>query len=183
MKTRTLVLIGVMIIALAAIAMPVMADQGTTLNGNVPSQLSFNLENTSLTFPTPFTNATNPHVISAASLDSASKFASVNISTNDPTWHVTIISDKAGGKLTSGTDSLKYPLYIEMDGAHGLTTSQTDWLAIPATGGSAATFFGNSSTVGTDTTEIPLLIRQVVHTTDPAHTNYAIGITLAYVGS
>jgi len=176
MKTRTLVLIGVLIIALAAMAMPVMADD-VGVSGDLGSGGTFTVTNQTLKFASFAPGSTN--YISPTALDSiGSNFASIHMTDiNDPAWHIDV-SGTNSGYMTTGSYTLGSAMGIKnataVSGIGGITAPQA------LTGSAAQLFTGG---VLTGTTDIPLELSQAVAVGDTAATGYAITVTVQYTSS
>ena len=165
----------VLVIALAAMAMPVMAD-GSTLNGEIDSYGTISIgSNTTLTFPSHMSNAT-AGLIEDKQFSTEGQFLSIHLTTNDPNWYIKINGPRMTS-VASPTHHMKYPIQLKASTTHTTwavdTTSYTD---LPS---SATTLFSNT-TAPAVTTDIPLSLRQVADSNDIAHTDYASLITLAY---
>jgi len=186
MKTKSLVLFGVLIIALAAMAMPVMAAEGVLLSGEKGSGLNFYIANATggLTFSS-FGTGTHHISPTVEGTGSAGNFATVNLTTSDPTFHIYAYDANAAGghqgSMLRGTTPMGTPMALQLVNAnpHGSTSS-----VINALSGTTTTTLVTGNGAGAWETETPmdLDISQVVLNTDAAGT-YSITLTLNYVGS
>lgn len=92
MKTKTLVLIGVLIVALAAMAMPVMAGTTATITGNIAGSMDVNVDTVSVALGD-----------ISASGDHASSGETIDITTNYIGWAVTA-EDNMDDAKTAGSE-------------------------------------------------------------------------------
>lgn len=174
MKTKILVIVGILIIAFAAMVAPVMAADPVQISGGTASTFSFTMVNTSLTFGT---FAAGSNYISPSHPDTVAKFAVVDLTTNAGAW---TISQKGlnSGHMANGGHTLAAALGIKNASViSGTTLGQTSALAL--TGSDLPLFTGTLI----EQTYIPLEISQVVTAADPYDTGYANTITFTYTNS
>lgn len=172
MKTKTLVLIGVLIIALAAMAMPVMADDTAdiSLTGNPTATVTVDTSGTLDAWElTP--HATNPSTSGAVSLTISSNcpftIKVYDALTDDkPAATVGYMSEvtiATGDYVTESQKTLTNKLAIYTDNTNGITGS--DVTSIPVAG-SAATLWAYSGTGGFASQSLPMTFSQLVPFTD-----------------
>jgi hypothetical protein len=175
MKTKIWIMAGVLIIALATMAVPVMAGDSGTIGatGEQSQHYDITIDNATLQFGT-FALASN--TISPTHPDTAGNWAVLKgFYTNDDTWSVKVAGDNA--KMTHGSHALNAAMTIK---------NATDQSGSGITGwGSAQTLTTTATTLvhGTGSlsaTDIPLYIEQTVTATDSADNGYAMTITVSY---
>jgi len=175
MKTKLLVLAGILIVVFAAMVAPVAADV-VTVNGGVQSASTFSVINTTLAFGT-FSVGAN--TISSTHNDTAGKFSVISLATNDPVWHIQV-SGTDGGKMKS-TSAPTILLTNQMGIRNNTVVAGVTGPASPQTiTGSSANLFNGAPLA---TTFIPLELSQTVLATDAAKSDYAMTVTLTYVPS
>jgi hypothetical protein len=177
MKAKVWIMIGVLIIAFAAMVTPVMAGTSGQVGaqGDQGQHYDITIDNASLLFGT---FAIGSNVISPTHPDTHTpgQWAVIKqFYTNEDTWYLKVAGDNA--KMTKGSHTLNAVMTIKN------ATDQT---------GSGITGWGSAqplTTIATrlvngagpfSATDIPLYIEQTVAGTDPADTNYAMTITVSY---
>ncbi len=116
MKTKTLVLIGVLIIALAAMAMPVMAASAT-ISGTLAPAISV-----SVTGGDAISLTLNPTATPAISNNAAL----LSVTTNTPTWYVTATDDLTSDGTNAKPGTAGY--MAEADADSKWVTASTKYL-------------------------------------------------------
>lgn len=176
MKTRTLVLIGVMIIALAAMAMPVMAGQSAALYGNIQPSASVD------------TNATNLDMIFTASQGTNTTLGLIVNSNGPYTIGVSGSSGSGSGYMSNYTSSayetgglatvLNQPLSV---GSTTNSTANADGVgSSPLT--SSVTLWTGKSAITNGMLDKITFTQPVTSGTDlrlPAGSNYRIDLTFS----
>ncbi len=175
MKTKLLIIVGLMVIVAALMVAPVMAGNTVTASGNDQQSYSLTVANNSLSFGT-FIIGSN--VISPTYPDQGgnNEFGVIQMSTNDNSWYV-----KVNGGTSYMTSSHSYTLADPMtiQNATDLTASGITGQATPMTLTTTATnLLVGSHSIGP--TNIPLYLQQTVGPTDTADTGYSMTITVTY---
>ncbi|PKL68317.1 MAG: hypothetical protein CVV30_10350 [Methanomicrobiales archaeon HGW-Methanomicrobiales-1] len=173
MKTKSLILFSVLIIALAAMAVPVMAADNSIIHAQLDSTGTVSIANTSITFPAALLNTT-VNVIEPSTSDTP---ATLLFTTNDAAWNVKVYGSD-GGKLKSGSDTLTWPLMVKEMTTQGFTGGSeiTEYASITGTPGTI--LFSGTGYIAS--TNIDLGIKQVVKLADVAHSDYTATITFTY---
>lgn len=180
MKPKILIVIA-LIIALAAMAAPVMAIEATptlALQGLKTSSATLTIPNASstLTFASFGTSATAHH-ISPSEYGSGNTFATADLTTNEEAWHIYAYEAGGDGKMAVGTNTLDNALAVTLASSAPSGMTLTPITAL--TGSNVATFIEGSKTFET-TEHLDLDISQLVTANDGAGT-YQITLTLRYV--
>jgi hypothetical protein len=174
MKTKIWIMVGVLIIAFATMAVPVMAGTGGTIgaSGDQISQYDITIPNDTVSFGD-FAIASNK--ISPDHPGADGKWAVIKgFYTTDPIWFVKVNGNHL--KMTDGT----HPL-----GASMTIKNATDQSGSGITGlGSALTLTTDATTLvsgsaALGSTDIPLYIEQTVAASDPIG-HYTMTITVSY---
>lgn len=183
MKTKSLILVGVLIIALALIPLPVAAD--TTgeahLTGDYGSTAAISVNNATVAFAT-FTPGNRN--ISSAVRASGNTFAVLNVTSNDVTWHVTAEDKTNTGHMLAGAVPLTHALNVDYaKNVYTLPSAITAIDDVTLTGDAQPFVHGSGVLGSTDYPEsIPLDFGQQIENTDTAG-DYAIDILLTYTAS
>jgi hypothetical protein len=180
MKTKSLVLIGVLIIALAAMAAPVMADTSTggSAGGTQDVNASVSMNNASVNFGS---FAVGSNVISPSHFG-ASGFPEIVVYSNENAWHINVVGThnlmQSGEGYTlanamniatvsgSSTGDVGSINYFSHDTPSTLTTTT------PGTN-----FIGGTAM---DRGNVSLSLSQTVIPKDKASSSYSMGITVNY---
>lgn len=177
MKTRTLILAGILIIAFALMAAPVMADQPDTigLTGTKGSDLSFSVANDTLVFDS-FSTGTH-HISPTVPGGANDPFANIVLSTNDATWHIYVYEAGGDGKMArDGPVALTNALGILIPGSAPAGATKNTIAAL--SGVTTQSLIDGTQTVPTSTS-IPVDLSQVVDAADGAGA-YTITVTFNY---
>jgi hypothetical protein len=177
MKTKIWIMVGVMIIAFATMAVPVMAaaDQTVSVSGTDSETVTFTVTNPSLGFGS-FNLGTNNTVDSTKGT-----YSVVQLKTNSNSWSIVASNTSAvSGHMMSGSLSLANATGIQAESpvsGHGITGT-SGLISLSATSQAILT---GTQTIPTVTDISPLKIDQYVSTGDIAATTpYSIVITLGY---
>jgi hypothetical protein len=177
MKTKTVILVGVLIIALAAMAVPVMADGASdtaTLGGTKDSTATMSIANDSLTFNSKFTTGSyNISPTSPASENTNRAFADLLVSSNEASWKVYAKGSNSGIML-SGANSLTHPLNVDLAYNAPADFAKTNVVLSGTTQELLSVSAQKLTTVS-----VPLDLGQDITSTDPAGT-YSITLTLQF---
>jgi len=164
MKTKLLIIAGLLVIAFAVMITPVMAGNTIAASGEQGSQYTLSVGSSTTDFGT-FSLGQNFNTAN-----------SVTVTTNDGTWSLTA----SGDKMISGSTYLTDPISIK---------NQTDLSASGITGEAipvSITSGGQQFVTGTSSqltgTTIPLYLGQFIHMGDPKG-SYSTTITISYAGS
>lgn len=177
MKTKPLIIAGILIIALAAIAVPVMAGTpgpaGGGATGNQDTNATLSLNNGSANFGT-FAIGTN--LISASN---AKAFPEVVVASNEAAWSLTMIGSP--NPMSTGTYTLANPLKVrnEMGTITGITNDLASYTTIPTAGTSCKLMHGTPIYQSW----VPLGLQQEIIPIDTAANNYATTITITYASN
>jgi hypothetical protein len=185
MKAKSLVLIGVLIIALAAMAAPVMAGSGSgssDAQGTQGANVSFSVVNGSITFGS-FTVGPNSILPTGTAA-----FPVVSMYSNEATWSVTVRGNNAKMTTTSPVYTLNSPLKIQaysitpVPGYTQVSSNQMPSLTDLTT--TATTFVQGSGALNMENTTVGL--QQTVSPLDigaGSGNPYKMTITFDYAGS
>ncbi|MFZ1127430.1 hypothetical protein [Methanoregula sp.] len=169
MKTKLWIIVGVLIIAFAAMVAPVMADGTVTTSGNQPTNASVSILNASTNFGS-FTVGTD--TISPSHYNTSVGFPVIDVYSNENQWYVKVNGNNA--EMTNGVYTLANPLTIQ----NATPVTDITGVASPLTLTTSATQLLMGSPV--DETYVPLVLQQPIIPTDTAANGYQMVITVAY---
>jgi hypothetical protein len=181
MKTRSLVLIGVMVIALAAMAMPVMADgenTGGTAGGSQNANVSIDMNNKTPNFGI-FVIGNN--VISPSHY-STGGFPEIVVFSNENSWQVSVLGNH--DFMTSTAESYNLSKQMTIATVSSSATGETTGFTGNTDGGKTLSLIspGNSFITGgsMDRGNMSLSLTQNVIPRDKASSTYSMAINVVY---
>jgi|WetSurMetagenome_2_1015567.scaffolds.fasta_scaffold22653_3 hypothetical protein len=175
MKTKSLVIVGIMIIALAAMAVPVMAgtpgDVGGGASGNQDTNATLAVNNASANFGT---FAIGANLISASNDKS---FPEVVVASNEAGWSVSMWANP--NPMSTGVYTLANPLKVknEMASISGITNELPSFTSISTNSGSQTKLISGTPIYQSNVT---LAFQQDIIPIDTAANNYATVLHITY---
>jgi hypothetical protein len=181
MKTKLLIIAGLLVIAFAAMIAPVMAGSTATITGNVAKTITVNVNGTITDWP-----------LTSGITNTNSTSVTLDVSSNSPGWVVSIKDALDGGKPSAGhlvdyTGSTYGT--VALGSALGISSASVTGL----TGGSVAALSGSDSTIETGAsdytgagtfTATPLTFSQLVAITDPVlESGHTYRIIVTFTGT
>jgi hypothetical protein len=183
MKTKLLIIAGLLVIVFAVMITPVLAvgPQQVSAGATDQASVTFTVTNTtsSLTFGSGIFNLNANNTISKSNPDESGKFPVVQVQTNEATWYITAVDSANNGHMKSGSFTLTNVTGIQAENVDGAYAARSVANLVPLSG-SAQPILTGSGVVPSITDIASLKIDQYVSTGDIAADNYAITIILAY---
>jgi hypothetical protein len=178
MKTKSLVIVGIMIIALAAMAVPVIAgtpgEVGGGATGNQDTNATLAVNNASANFGT---FAIGSNLISASNDKS---FPEVVVASNEAGWSVSMWANP--NPMSTGTYPLANPLKIknEMGTISGITNQLPAFTTISTNSGSQTKLISGTPIYRSNVT---LAFQQEIIPIDTAADGYATVLHITYASN
>jgi hypothetical protein len=177
MKTSSLVIVGILIIALAAMAVPVMAGTpgpvGGGASGNQDTNATLSLNNASANFGI---FAIGSNLISSSNNKA---FPEIVVASNEAAWSLTMTATP--NPMKAGTYTLANPLKVknEMGSITGITNDLNSYTTIPLSGTSCKLMNGTP----VYQSFVPLGLQQDIIPIDTAASSYATVISITYTSN